>query len=124
MLQTLSYFNIIFALVYVLVYLKDGTLNSTAGILMVIVFNWLALRSYQLDDYKWKVWHYLIGAWSLYYAGYIMYGLINILTAVFEYNYVSNDTISFLTLSGVFCLAVISHFIIIFVKVLKTNNIN
>ena len=123
MLLKLSYFNLIFALVYVLVYLKDGTINSTVGILMVMVFNWLGIRSYQLDNYKWKFWHYLIGIWSLYYACYVLYGVVNILTAAFEYNYVSDDTITFLLLSGIFCIALISHLIVYSVKALKTNNI-
>ena len=45
MLQKLSYLNLIFAIVYLLTYLKSGTFNSTAGIFVVIVFNWLYLRA-------------------------------------------------------------------------------
>ena len=111
MFQKLSYFNIIFSLIYVLVYLKDGTLNSTAGVFMVIIFNWLALRSYQLEDYKWSIWHFAIGLWAIYYAIYILYGLIGILVSAFEYEFVSNDTITFLALSMVFCIGVIFHFV-------------
>ena len=119
MFQKLSYFNLIFAIVYVLVYLKDGTLNSTAGILIVIVFNWLALKSYQLENYKWKLWHYLTGLWSLYYAGFVLYGAMNILISSFEYNFVSNDTKTFLSLSFVFSLAVGIHFVIFLWNSLK-----
>ena len=119
MFQKLSYFNLIFAIIYVLVYLKDGTLNSTTGILMVIVFNWLALRSYQLEDYKWKPWHYLTGLWSLYYAGFVLYGAMNILISSFEYNFVSNDTKTFLSLTFVFSLGVAIHFVIYLWKYLK-----
>ena len=112
MFQKLSYFNLIFAIIYVLVYLKDGTLNSTVGILMVIVFNWLALRSYQLENYKWKLWHYLTGFWSLYYAGFIFYGAANIFISSIEYDFISNDTKTFLALSLIFSLAVCIHFAI------------
>ena len=68
-IQKLSSLNIILAIIYVLVYLKGGTFNSTAGILMIIVFNWLGLRSFELDTYKWGIWHYLTGVWSLYFIG-------------------------------------------------------
>lgn len=124
MFQKRSYFNIIFALIYVMIYLKDGTLNSTAGIFMVIVFNWLALRSYQLDDYRWKIWHYLTGCWSFYYTGYIMYGVINIILSSLEYDFVSNDTLTFLSLSIIFCSVVIFQGINYFYKSLKTNHLN
>jgi len=116
MLQKISYFNLMFAIVYVLVYLKNGTLNSTVGIFMIIVFNWLGLRSFQLDDYSWKIWHYLTGLWSLYYAGFVLYGVINILISSFEYNFISNDARIFLVLSFVFVIAVIVHFVVYFLK--------
>jgi hypothetical protein len=116
MFQKLSYFNLIAAIIYVLVYLKDGTLNSTAGILMIIIFNWLGLRSYQLENYKWNIWNYLTGFWSLYYAVYVLYGAINILSSSFEYNFISNDTETFLVLSFVFFIAVIMQFISYLVK--------
>ena len=116
MFQKLSYFNLIFAIIYVLVYLKDGTLNSTAGILMVIVFNWLALKSYQLENYKWKLWHYLTGLWSLYFIGTIIYGVFNIVAPAIEYNFVSNDTLTYLSIGIVFSISVLMHIIFYFLK--------
>lgn len=123
MFQKLSYFNLIFAIIYVLIYLKDGTLNSTAGILMVIVFNWLGIRSYQLENYKWKVWHYLFGLWSLYYAGFVLYGSFHILISSLEYDFMSDYTKTFVVLSIIFGIAVISQIVISFTKHLKTNAI-
>jgi hypothetical protein len=120
MLQKISYFNLMFAIVYVLVYLKSGTLNSTTGIFMIIVFNWLGLRSFQLNDYSWKIWHYLTGLWSLYYVGFVLYGVINILVSSFEYNFISNDTRTFLVLSFVFVIAVMVHFVVYFLKNLRS----
>ncbi len=107
MLQKLSYFNLLMAMVYVLVYFKSGNFNSTAGILMVIVFNWLALRSFELEAYRWRVWHYLIGLWCLYFIGTIIYGSVNIFSASIEYNFISNDTLMYLLTSVVFSLAVL-----------------
>jgi len=112
MLQKLSYLNLILAIAYLLIYLKSGTFNSTAGIFMVIVFNWLCLRSYQLDDYKWKVWHYLTGLWSIYFIGTIIYGSFFILSSAIEYSFISNDTTIYLIVSFAFSIAVVTHFII------------
>lgn len=109
MLQKLSYFNLVLAMVYLLVYLKSGTFNSTAGIFVVIVFNWLCLRSYQLDNYKWKIWHYLTGLWSLYFIGTIIYGSVFILSSSLEYSFISNDTLTYLLISIVFSLSVLLH---------------
>lgn len=109
MLQKLSYFNLVLAIIYLLVYLKSGTFNSTAGIFMVIVFNWLCLRSYQLDNYKWKIWHYLTGLWSLYFIGTIIYGSVFILSSSLTYAFISNDTLTYLLISIVFSLSVLLH---------------
>jgi len=79
---------------------------------MVIVFSWLCLRSYQLDDYKWKVWHYLTGLWSIYFIGTIIYGAIFILSSAIEYSFISNDTTIYLIVSFAFSITVIAHFII------------
>lgn len=121
MFQKLSYFNLILIIIYLLVYLKDGTLNSATGILMIIIFNWLGLRSYHLDHYKWKFWHYLTGLWSIYYAGFVIYGAVNILNSSIEYAFMSNDTRTFLGLSFVCCFAVILHFVVYFLKNLKAK---
>jgi hypothetical protein len=111
MLQKLAYFNLIAAIIYLLAYLKSGTFNSTAGIFMVILFNWLSLRSYELDRYDWKIWHYLTGLWSLYFIGTTGYGTVNILSNAVEYDFIDNDTLIFSIASIIFCLAVIWHFL-------------
>ncbi len=119
MLQKLSYFNLILGIIYVLVYLKSGTFNSTAGILMIIVFNWLCLRSFQLDEYKWKGWHYLTAIWSLYYIGTLLYGAFHILNAAITFDFVSNDTLIFLIMSFGLSIAVLTHLVIYFLKNFK-----
>jgi hypothetical protein len=116
MLQKLSYFNLILAIVYLLMYLKSGTFNSTAGIFVIIVFNWLCLRSYQLDDYKWKIWHYLTGLWSLYFIGTIIYGIFNIVAPAIEYNFISNDTLTYLIIGVAFSVSVVAHVILYFLR--------
>ena len=121
MFQRLSYFNLILAVIYLLIFLKDGTLNSTTGILMIIIFNWLGIRSYQLENYKWKAWHYLTGLWSLYYACFVLYGAVNVVFTAIEYEYLSSDTRNFLGLSFAFCLAVILQFVSYLAKYFKNK---
>ena len=103
MIKKLSSLNIIFAIVYVIVYLKSGTFNSTSGILVIIVFNWLGLRSFELDDYKWGIWHYLTGGWTLYFIWTLMYGAVEIISAAIEFNFITNDTLTNLILTFIFC---------------------
>lgn len=109
MLQKLSYLNLLLAVVYGLIYLKSGTFNSISGVLMIIILNWLALRSFQLGDYQWTWWHYVVGLWSLYYISTLIYGFINVLNSVFEFDFISNDTGSYLAINFVFCLLVITQ---------------
>jgi hypothetical protein len=112
MLQKLSYLNIVLAIIYALVYLKNGTFNSTAGILVVIIFSWLGLRSYQLDNYRWKIWEYLTGLWSLYFIGTVLYGMINIVTSAIEVDYVSTDTLLYILVSILFSVSVAVYIIV------------
>ena len=121
MLQKLSYVNIFFAIIYLLVYLKSGTFNSTAGIFMIIVFSWLALRSYQLEDYKWQIWHYFTGGWCLYYIGTLAYGSLNILKSVIEFNFAGSDTLIFLSMSFALVILVLGHLITYFTCNLKNK---
>ncbi|MEJ5993672.1 hypothetical protein WG904_04500 [Pedobacter sp. Du54] len=106
MIQKLSSFNIILAIVYVLVYLKSGTFNSTTGILVIIVFNWLGVRSFHLDNYRWGILHYLTGAWTLYFIGTLVYGAVNIVSASIEFDFITDDTLWYLIVNFFFCTLV------------------
>jgi hypothetical protein len=116
MLQKLSYFNLIFAIAYLLIYLKSGTFNSSAGIFFIIILNWLCLRSYQLDQYRWSLWHYLVALWCLYFVGTLVYGAIHILISAVEVDFISNDTLTFLAMSLGFSIAIFVHIILYWVK--------
>ena len=114
MLQKLAYFNLFMAMIYLLAYLKSGTFSSTSGIFVVIVFNWLSIMSYERERYRWKIWHYVMGIWSVYFVGTIIYGTVNIWSAVIEFAFASNDTLTFLALSTVFSATVLLHFVLYF----------
>lgn len=108
-LQKLSSLNIFLAILYVLVYLKSGTFNSTAGIFMIIVFNWLGLRSFQLENHRWGIWHYLVGGWVLYFIGTLLYGAVNILCESIEFGFFSNDTVWYLVINFIFCGSILTQ---------------
>ena len=116
MLLKLSYFNLVLAIVYLLIYLKSGTFNSSAGILFVIIFSWLCIRSDQLDQYRWSVLHYLSGLWCLYFIGTLIYGAINIIVSAVEVDFLSNDILIFLILSISFSVLVFIQIILYWVK--------
>ncbi len=111
MLQRISYFNLMYAIAYALIYFREFTLNFTMGILMIVIFNWLALRSYQIENYKWSVWHYIIGACSLYYIGFLLYGTYHVIHTSIEYQFVSNDTIMFIVLCFTLSCCVLIQFL-------------
>lgn len=119
MLQKISYFNLMFAIAYILIYFRENTLNFTMGILMIVIFNWMALRSNQISNYKWAIWHYLSGLWSLYYTAFLLYGTFNVLRSSIEYQFASKDTIIFLLLSFILSSFVILQAIMYFLSNLK-----
>ncbi len=119
MLQKISYFNLMLSIAYILIFFRDNTVNFTMGILMIVIFNWLALRSYQINDYKWSFWHYLAGLWSIYYILFLLYGTVNVLISSIEYQFASNDTITFIVLSFMLSIFVLFQALIYFLSNLK-----
>jgi len=111
MLQKLSYFNLLLAIVYLLAYLRSGTFYSTSGILVIIVFNWLYLQSFERDTYRWKTWHYAIAAWVIYFIVTTLYSLIGIVSAAIEYDFIANDTLAFVLLSIVLGAGVLTQLV-------------
>ena len=91
-------------------------------ILMIVVINWLALRSYQIDNYKWSIGYYLPALWSIYYIGFLLYGTLNVLYTAIEYQFASNDTIIFLVLSTTLSITVLSQLLMYFLKNIQKSN--
>lgn len=116
MLYKLSYLNLFAAVCYLLAYLRGGTVNSTLGILVIIVFSWLGLRSFELDKYKWVFWHYLTGLWSFYYAGTLFYGTFNLVKTAVYYQFITDNTLIYLLLTFLFCASVMWYFVLYFLR--------
>jgi uncharacterized iron-regulated membrane protein len=111
-MHKLSYFNLLLAIVYLLIYLRSGTFNSTAGTLMIIIFNWLYLRSFENDKYKWTVFHYLTGLWSIYFIGTVVYSTVHVLLAAIAFDFITNDTIFNIVISFMLSIGVVFHFVV------------
>lgn len=120
MLQKLSYLNLLLAIVYVLFYFKTININSV-GIFFVIIFSWLALKACQQENFKWSIWHYIVGFWSLYYIGFTAYGIYNIISSSLEYGFVSNDVNTYLIFGSCFIISIFSHFFLFTLKALKNK---
>lgn len=116
MLQKISYFNLMYAATYSIIYFRDNTINSTVGILMIILINWLALKSNQIENYRWTYLHYVSGLWSLYYIGFLLYGNFNIIFNIIEYHFASFDTMLFIVLSLILSLFVLIQLVLYFLK--------
>lgn len=116
MLNKLSYLNLVAAVGYLLTYLLGGTVNSTLGILVIIVFSWLGLRSFELDKYKWNGLHYLTGLWSVYYAGTLVYGTLYLVKTAVYYHFITDNTLIYLLFTFLFCISVLGHFVLYFLR--------
>jgi hypothetical protein len=116
MLYKLSYLNLVAAVGYLLAYLRGGTVNSTLGILVIIVFSWLGLRSFELDKYKWNGWHYLTGLWSFYYAGTLVYSTFYLVKTAVYYHFITDNTLIYLLLTFLFCGSVMWYFVLYFLR--------
>lgn len=110
------------AIVYVLFYFKTINLNSV-GIFIIIIFNWLALRACQHENYKWGIWHYLAAFWSLYFIVFTAYGIYNIIASSIEYGFVSNDVNTYLFFGSFFTSAILSQLILFWLKAINNKQL-
>lgn len=100
MLRTLSYLNLIFAVLYFLTYLLNGNRWVVSGLLIVIVFNWMVLRNMETEQTKWSALQWLAGFVTLLYASYMGYSAVLLLIDTISYHYYPAETI-ILIISGI-----------------------
>ena len=93
MLRTLSYLNLIFAVLYFLAYLLNGSRWVVFGLLIVIVFNWMVLRGMETLQIKWPVLQWLAGVITFLFASYMGCSTILLLIDTIAYNYYPTETI-------------------------------
>ncbi|MBB6499681.1 hypothetical protein [Pedobacter cryoconitis] len=99
MLRTLSYLNLVFAVVYFLAYLQDGNRIVVFGLLVVVVFNWMALLNLENEKRDWSLWQWLCAGITLLYALYMGYGAVSLFIDAIGHHYYPGVTIR-LIISG------------------------
>lgn len=109
MLRNLSYLNLIFSVCYFLAYLQNGGPLVIAGLLSVVVYNWLVLRSMEQLEQKRTLMQWLFGIVSGCFALYITYGDIRLVSDAISYNYFPQTTIVLVTAGLLFALSIIFH---------------
>ncbi|KIO76492.1 hypothetical protein TH53_14765 [Pedobacter lusitanus] len=87
MLGALSYLNLIFAVLYFLAYLLNGNRLVVLGLLIVIVFNWMALRNLEIRQRQWSAFQWLAALITILYAFYMGYGAVLLLLDAIRYQY-------------------------------------
>jgi len=99
MLKTLSYFNLIFSVIYFLVYLQNGGFGPVSALLGVVVFSWMVLRGLENEQKKWPLLQWVSAVMSLIFAGLTGYGAVVLLLDAIEYQYYPLQVL-LLTVSG------------------------
>ncbi|MBB6273517.1 uncharacterized membrane protein YjjP (DUF1212 family) [Pedobacter cryoconitis] len=93
MLRTLSYLNLIFAVLYFLAYLLNGNRWVVLGLLITVVFNWMILRDMETEQLKWSFFQWLTGIITVLFASWLGYSTILLLMNTIEYHYYPAETV-------------------------------
>ena len=105
MLKTLSYLNIVLALVYYVSYLMNSYSLASLGILAVIINSGLVISNIEKGT-KLNWLHYCFSALSLIFAGFLITWTVNIVDSSLAYNYFGNSWLYILN-AGVFALCLL-----------------
>jgi len=109
MLKTISFFNLIFAVSYFLVYLQNANRLIVIGLLAVVVFNWMAIRSLETGQLKWTFLHSALALPDLLFSLFTGYSNILLLIDIIDNNYYAWNTISVIASGLAFAVAVLSQ---------------
>ena len=90
MLRSISFINIVLAIVYFLFYLLNSTSYAMIGIFMVIAFSVLTIRNAE-KNIKPATISFILGLLVLVFAGFLAVWTYNVIVASFEHNYFGNS---------------------------------
>jgi hypothetical protein len=107
MLKRLSYLNILFAFTYFITYLQAGSYYAIVGLIFVIIFNWLTLKSLEQENYKWTIFQYITVIPTVIAALFFLYSSGNMIYANMSYNYISLNFLFLEVFSVVFGITLI-----------------
>ena len=107
MLRNLSYLNLIVAVLYFLGYLQNGNALAIAGLLSVVVFSWLVLRSLERESFRWSLPQWFLSFTSLLYALFLAYSAINLIIDAVGYQYFPLNVVLLIASGLLFALLII-----------------
>ena len=122
MIRTLSYFNLLFAVLYFLGYLQNSGAFVISGLLAVIVFNWMALRSLENEQFQWTVFHWAAAILTLSFAAFTGYTATTLLLDVVEYRYYPAPAITLISCGFIFTLAILFHLYLTLAKSIRKKS--
>jgi len=122
MIRTLSYLNLIFAVLYFLQYLQNGNSFVISGLLAAVVFNWMALRSVENGQFKWTAFHWIIAVLTLCFAVLTGYSAVIILLDAIEYNYYPITSILLFGSGLLFSAVILFHLYLCLVKSIQKKS--
>jgi len=116
MLKTLSYFNLLFSVGYFLEYLQNANPIEVAGLLCLVVLNWLTLVNLEREQFKWKVFQWILAMISLSFTVFIGYGAVQLLIDATEHGYYPGSTVLLIISSLIFVLSILLHLFLSWLK--------
>ena len=102
MLRTLSYLNLILAVVYFLGWLQNGSGWIIAGLLFTVVFNWLVLRSMEQAISGWSFAQWFTAVFTLLFALFTGYSATLLSLSTIEYSNYQWNTLLLIFLGFLF----------------------
>lgn len=109
MLKNLSYFNLVLAVCYFLLYLQNGSSFVIAGLLGVVVYNWIILRNMERSEKAWKLWQVIPLLLSLFFALYTGFSSFELLLDALDYHFFPAGTVWMIIMGSVFVMAIVSQ---------------
>lgn len=109
MLRTLSYLNLVLAVIYFLGWLQNGNGWIITGLLFTVVFNWLVLRSIEQARSGWSFPQWFTAGFTLLFALFTGYSAILLSLSTIEYSNYQWDTLLLIFLGFLFSCTLLSH---------------
>lgn len=107
MLKAISFFNLIFAVVYFLVYLQNGNGWIVLGLLAVVVFNWIVIRSLETGQLNRTALYWVFVLPDVSFGLFTGYNHIHLLIDVIDSGYYPWNTVRLITSGLVFATTIL-----------------
>lgn len=111
MLKSLSYLNIVFAIIYFVCYLMNSYSWPILAMLLIIVYSGLVLRNLE-KEVRFTAVHYVPGTFCLIFAGFLTLWTVNIVRSSITHDYFG-DTWMYISITVPFILSIIGQYILL-----------